>query len=161
MIFGLFKKSPAPPPQPQNPPPLTTEMIQPVGQPLSLTDAKAVFRAYTLRVGVLDKDEVALHVGHMVDEIKSHEEALKEDAQQFKEAIREAASEVKDAKRELSKAKSEQEKADAQSDLDEAEFNLQAATQDFEEAAKALADFKADKREFVIKYVNQQFQRDE
>ncbi len=158
MIFGLFKK--APPPPPQKPRPLTTDMIQPVGQPLTLTDAKAVFRAYTLQVGVLEKDEVALHVGYMVDEIKSHEESLKEDAQQFKEAMREAADEVKEAKRELAKAKSEQEKADSQSDLEEAEFNLQAAKQDFEEAAQALAAFKADKREFLIEYVNQQFQGD-
>jgi hypothetical protein len=155
MIFGLFKKA-----APRKPPPLTSEAIQPVDKPVSLADAKRVFRAYTVAHGILDTREVADHVGYMVDDIKSHEESLREEAEQYKPEVADAKDALKEALRDSKTAKTPEEKEAAEDEVESCREALDDAQRVYERAAKELADFKADKRQFLIEYVNRQFQRD-
>lgn len=153
MIFGLFNKNPK---GKRSYPRITPEMIQPVGEPLSTTDAKAVFKSYMVRIGFLDRHEVSEHVGYLADEIKGMEAALKDDVAEPKRELARARADLAKLQKRLAAAETDDERASLQEDIDGAEFEVQAQTQELADAEKALAAFKADKRQFVVDYINQQ-----
>lgn len=154
VIFGFFKGSKAKRSYPR----ITPEMIQPTGDPLNTSDAKAVFKSYMVQIGFLDEKEVSEHVGYLADEIRQTETALKDDVDEPKLQLAEARASLKSLQKRLAAAKTEEEKAPLEAEIEEAEFEVQAQTQGVEEAAKALAAFKADKRQFIVDYINQQLQ---
>ncbi len=154
VIFGFFKGSKGKRPYPR----ITPEMIQPAGEPLSTADAKAVFKSYMVRIRFLDEREVSEHVGYLTDEIKQTEAALKDDLDEPKRQLAEARASLKALQKRLAAAKTKDETATLEAEIEEAEFEVQAQTQGMEEAAKALAAFKADKRQFIVDYINQQLE---
>lgn len=152
MFFGLFKK--------KEPLILRPEMLQPVDNKISTTEAKRIFKEWMLKIGHFDKQEVGDHVGYLAEAIKDHEECLKMEADhekdQTKELIAEEEEYLKDAKHELAKCKDETQKAELQSDVDVSEQEIARLTKCLANHNKVLDDFKKDKRDFLVSYINDQ-----
>jgi chromosome segregation ATPase len=158
MFFDLFKK--------KEPPILKPEMLQPVDAPISTAEAKRIFKDWMVKIGhfsnkdKLDKMELSEHVGYFVEEMKQHEEALKFDIDDEKESvaesIREEKEEIRDLKKELAKCKDQTEREN----IDEQIAHCERAITNYQESlavrVKELADFKADRRPFLVDYINTQ-----
>ena len=152
MFFDLFKK--------KEPLILRSDMLQPIDNKITTTEAKRIFKEWMLKIGRLDKQEVTDHVGFFSEAIKDQEECLKMEAdhekEQTKELIAEEKEYLKDAKRELATCKDESKKAELQSDVDASEQEIARLTKCLADYNKPLDDFKKDKRDFLVNYVNDQ-----
>ena len=145
-------------------PVLTSEHLQPVDQPITTVMAKQLFKDWMLKIGYLDKQEVGAHVGYLAEEIRTREDSLKEDLQIAKQTMTEQTQhfkdEIKRIKKELASCKDDEKKAELEDALadaeDELEFQTTDGKNDIAEAQQHLDAFKADKREFLINYVNAQ-----
>lgn len=152
MFFDLFKK--------KEPLILRPEMLQPIDNKITTMEAKRIFKEWMLKIGHLDKQEVGDHVGYFSVAIKDQEECLKMEADhekdQTKELLAEEKEYLKDAKRELATCKDESQKAELQSDVDAFEQEIARLTKCLVDHNKPLDDFKKDKRDFLVNYVNDQ-----
>ncbi len=161
LLDFLFGSKPA---TPKSYPVLKPEMLHPVDNKITTQEAKRLFREWMLRIGYLDKQEVGDHVGYLADEIRDHEQGLKDDLKEAKERLTEDTKQAKeDCKRiekELKTCKDAVKKAELEEELKEAqedmELDANGARQDIAEAEASLAAFKEDKREFLVRYINQQ-----
>ncbi|ABA90286.1 hypothetical protein Pcar_3051 [Syntrophotalea carbinolica DSM 2380] len=147
-MFGFFKKKY---------PLLKNEMITPVGEPVNTSEAKRIFKQFMKEIGYLEKDELTEHAGYLSEEIKDHEQGLREECLDKKEEIAEAKRLLKELKSNLKKAEGE-EKEDIECEIEDIEDDLEDFVKELEQAAEALAKFKKDKREFLIEYINNQTQ---
>lgn len=145
-------------------PVLTSGILQPADQPITTVEAKRIFKEWMLKIGYLDKQEVGDHVGYFAEEMRSQEDSLKEDLQIAKETMAEQTQHVKEEikriKKELASCKDDEKKAELEDTLsdaeDELEFQATDGKNDIAEAQQRLDGFKADKRAFLIEYVNGQ-----
>lgn len=145
-------------------PVLTSEMLQPVDQPITTALAKQLFKEWMLKIGYLDKQEVSLHVGYFADEMRSYEENLKEELSEGKKNLafetKESQEEIKRIKKALVNCKDDVKKAGLEDELADAEDELRLYAMgpegDIVKAQDLLDAFKADKRAFLIEYVNGQ-----
>lgn len=117
------------PRKPKSYPLMTMDMIGSNGQPITTAQAIKLFKLFMLRSGYLQKNEITEHAEYFAEEIRSQTDALAEDLAAARAAL---------------KTCSEEDKISCQDAVESARFDL--------------ADFKADKRQFLIKYVNQQTQ---
>lgn len=148
-------------------PVLRGDMLQPVNNPITTVEAKRIFKEWMLKIGYLDKQEVGDHVGYFADEMRNHEQNLKEELAQAKDEcaqeLRGTKDEIKELKAELKICKNLEERAKLEADLADFEKELAEHTAQpfyyfFTKAESALANFKADKRAFLVEYINQQTQ---
>lgn len=116
-------------PKPKTYPLMTWDMIGSHGQPINTVQAVKLFKLFMLRSGFLQQDQLAEHAGYFSDEIRNTTEALAEDLATARQELKTCAPEDK--------------------------ANYKEAV---EAARLQLADFRADKRQFLITYVNQQTQ---
>jgi len=116
-------------PKPKTYPLMTWEMIGSNGQPINTVQAVKLFKLFMLRSGFLQQDELTEHAGYFADEIRSHTEALAEDLASARHNLKTCDPEDKASNKEA-----------------------------VEDARLQLADFRADKRQFLITYVNRQIQ---
>ena len=139
------------------------EMIEPPDAKITTAIAKKVFRLYVTQTKALYREEVSEHVGYLVDEIKQHEEMLKDEVRSARESfgqeVAELRREVSGIKRKLEKAASLDVKEELQADLAAAEEELQMINKYIVKAETELQAFKEDKRQFIVDYINRQFQR--
>ena len=158
MFFGLFKK--------KEPPILKPEMLEPINAPISTAEAKKVYKDWMLKIGYLDRQEVGDHVRYFADDMKGREEDLKEELNRAKE---DAAFEVNELKEYLAKSKKDiaesadpAEKKKIKKDIESMKEEIKIASQAcvIEQACvreiEAIQNFKADKREFLVNYINDQ-----
>jgi len=158
MFFGLFKKN--------EPPILKPEMLQPVDEPISAAEAKRIFKEWMVKIGhlsnkdKLDKMELTDHVGYFVEEMKQHEEALKFDINDEKESvaasIKEEKDEIRTLKKDFAKCKDEAERENIEGQIAHCERAIENYQASLAARVKELADFKADRRAFLIDYINTQ-----
>lgn len=158
MFFDLFKK--------KEPPILKPEMLQPVDAPISTAEAKRIFKEWMLKIGhlsikdKLDKMELSDHVGYFVEELKQHEESLKLDIDDEKESVadsvKEEKEEIRDLKKELAKCKEQAERQHIEEEIAHCERAIANYQDSLAARVKELADFKADRRAFLVDYINTQ-----
>ncbi|HRF12234.1 MAG TPA: hypothetical protein PLR37_08895 [Candidatus Accumulibacter phosphatis] len=151
----------------KEPPVLKPEMLQPIDTPISTADAKQLFKEWMVRIGhfsdkdPLDRLELSAHAGYMIDEMKEHEGLLREEVRDAKESVADAVKEEKDELRELkkllAKCNDPSEKSEIEAEIADCEYRIAKFPNDWlAPRVKALADFKADKREFLVHYINMQ-----
>lgn len=153
--------------KPKTYPVLRADMLQPVDNKITTQEAKRIFKEWMLKIGYLDKQEVGDHVGYFADEMREHEQGLREDVQQAKadlaEEIKLVKEDIKGLKAQLKSCKPE-EKPGLEAELEDSEKELLELTskpyEDLVRAEKALEDFKADMRDMLVKYINQQVHGD-
>lgn len=158
MFFDLFKK--------KEPPILKPEMLQPVDAPISTLEAKKIFKEWMVKIGhlsnkdKLDKMELSDHVEYFVEEMKQHEEALKFDIDDEKESVAESIKEEKEEihnlKKDLSKCKDPGEREAIEAQIAQCERAIANYQESLAVRVKGLADFKADRRSFLVEYINTQ-----
>lgn len=145
-------------------PVLSSEHLQPVDQPINTVLAKQLFKEWMLKIGYLDKQEISLHVGYFAEEMRSYEENLREELREGKKNLafetKESKEEIKRIKMALANCKDDTKKAELEDELADAEDELRLYAMgpegDIAKAQELLDAFKADKRAFLIEYVNGQ-----
>lgn len=130
ILSNLLNSNPAPCRQY---PLLTNEMVQPIGNKITTQEAKRLYREFMVEIGYLERDEVALAIESLTEAIKDETAFLQEEYTNAIEDLKEArkhdtAGEVEWAEREVQKTK------------------------------ERLAAFKADKRAWLIDYINMETQ---
>lgn len=158
MFFDLFKK--------KTPPILKPEMLQPTDVPIATAEAKRIFKEWMVRIGHLankdrlDKMELSEHVGYFVEEMKEHEQMLKDDfadtKAQVAEEIKELKTDLKILKNNLAKCADPAEKQSLEDEIAHSEKAIEMVTREWSSEADALEKFKADKRAFLVDYINTQ-----
>lgn len=142
---------------------LTPEMIEPQDTNITTALAKNIYRAYGTQAIGLDHEEISENLEYFVDELRQHEELLKDDVLSAHESldddISESKAEIARLKRRLAKAKDSEDKEELEDELAAAQEDFQMMSQGIAEPEAALAAFKADKRQFLVDYINRQFQR--
>ena len=143
-------------------PVLTAEMFNPSDAKISFADAKKLFRKYMLQIGYLDKQEVGDHVAGFADEVRQHEQYLKDELAGMQSDpdlnydVAEHKRVLKALRRDIEKCVDAQEKASLESQLAHWEAELHDIVHDREQAVAALRSFQDDKRAFMIDYINEQ-----
>ena len=137
-------------------------MIASGGEPITAAQAVHFFKEYTVLVGYLDEIEVGEHTAYFAQAMKDEALNLAQDISHAKEGWREeiaaARREVAALKRRLLNAKSEGDRQSLLNEMADAELELQDCLAETVAAQQALAAFKADKRHFLVEYVNRQTQ---
>lgn len=146
---------PAPRQRPKSFPVMTMEMIDSKGEPITKAQAVKLFKQYMVAVGYLDKDELTEHAGYFADEMTEHEDCLKQDAAGDLASLKEHLKTLRSRR----KGETDREtKADLDDEISSAQDDIENEEHSTESARSELADFKKDKRLFLINYVNQQVQ---
>jgi ribosomal protein L29 len=158
MFFDLLKK--------KEPPILKPEMLQPVDARISTAEAKRLFKEWMVKIGYLsnkdklDKMELTNHVGYFVEEMKQYEEALKFDIDDEKESaaesIKEEKEEIRGLKKELAKCRGQAEMDNIREQISHCDRAIENYKESLAVRVKELADFKVDKRAFLVDYINTQ-----
>jgi hypothetical protein len=145
------------------PPPFRPEQIEPIDAKVSSIDAKKVFRHYMLTMKLLDKTEVAAHVGYFAEEMRSHKQHLRDEVahakQEFGPYIAEAKAEIREIERALARSTEPSVKAELLDELDAATEDLALQSMWLQQAEREYRKFKEDKRAFLVAYINRQTQR--
>lgn len=144
-------------------PVMTLEMIDSGDRPIDAATAVKLYRQFMLQTGYLDKQELAYHAGHFAQEMKDHRQGLAEDVAHEKDRWSEPVVRLQAEIAELKKAKAAIKDEAQRSQLNEDIKNLQEEiaehrddTEYLNTAQSALKDFRDDKRQFLVAYVNQQ-----
>lgn len=149
---------------------LKPEMFEPRDQPITTAQAKKLYKEFLTQVGYFkahdyDRNEIAYDVEQLVDAINEREESLKferdNEVEQRKEALAEAKEDLKEAKRELKSCKDDAKRAELEADVQAAEEWVGRHQKAIDELKAAPTTFKADKREFLIDYINRQLHGDD
>jgi len=140
-------------------PVITNDMLQPVENKISTTDAKRITKQLFLQIGYCeDAQDARFEAESLADSIRYHEEGLRDELEMLKDEFDGEMNEWND---DLSMLKDEVKQA-SDSDKDEAKVELaehQESKPDGREylaVKQRLADFKSDKRAFLITYINEQ-----
>lgn len=145
------------------PPPFRPEQIEPTDAKISSIDAKKVFRHYMLAIKYLDKTEVARHVGYFAEEMRSHEQLLRDEVARAKQEcgpdIAETKAEIRAIERELARSTELSVKEELLTDLEAETEALALQSMFLQRAEREYREFKEDKRAFLVAYINRQTQR--
>lgn len=142
-------------------PEMTMEMIDSGGKPINTATAVKLFKEFMLKVGYLDKSELTEHAEYFATEMKEHGTALTEDVTHEKEQLNEAIADIKSnislLKKQMAASSDPARREVFGDEITDLQDDLEGASQeDLEYAQAAHAAFKADKRAFLVSYVNQQ-----
>jgi chromosome segregation ATPase len=145
-MFGLFNKK-------KSYPQMTYEMITP-DQPINSSDAKRLYKDFMFQIGRLDKDELSMHAEYLSDEIKETTENYKIDISEFQDEIKDLKSEINELKNKLKSCPSNDEKETIQDEIGYIEEDIRYNEDEILKIKNEFSDFKADKRKFLINYIN-------
>ncbi len=148
------------------PPIFTEDMLEPVDAPVSISDAKRIFKQWMLGVGhlsdddVIDRMELSGAVRDLVDSMREHEASLKDDfdceRDSWQDAVAEHKGELRRLQRELARCTEPAERSDLQEEISYEEHELRFASELIDDARQALASFRSSKRDFLVDYINTQ-----
>lgn len=138
--------------------------IVPVDKPVTTPDAKRVYKQWMVKIGFYptrtsdDRRELADAVAYLGEVIHERESELKGDYEVAKEDQRyfidELKAELRYLRKELSTCKDSSKMYEINSDIAECETELAKRTAKVETAYRRYADFKANKRAYLIDYIN-------
>ena len=148
-MFGLFGKK-------KTYPLLTADKIEPVNEPISTADAKKLFKSYMKDIGYLERDELSEHAGYLGEEIKDMEQCHRDDIKDSKDEIKEAKAQIKILKKNLGSCKTGNEKEEIEAELEDLNDEIEMAQEQVDKTTQELAEFKRDKRQFLVEYINNQ-----
>ena len=135
-------------------------MFQPADKKITTAEVKRIYKQYMKETGYLKKDDIAWQADAMVSDIHDHEEYLKANLDQekdnYQEGIRALKDDLQELKRDLAKCTDAVGRAELEDDIEVTTEDLNRDESQIENASKALAAFKEDKREFLINYINNQ-----
>lgn len=137
-------------------PVITPQMIEPVEAQLSLTDAKKMYRKIMLELKHLDREEVSDHVQYLSDDVKETLNAHKEDIAQAKDEIRELKGKLKLLQKSLKEEIDPDRKEEIELEIEDWSQDVEFAEEQIQETELAYSKLKADKREFLVDYLNQE-----
>lgn len=159
MVFDWFKRKTPPAPLVLRP-----EMIKPVGEPLSTAQAKSTYRAWMLMIGHLsektreDKTVLAYAVESFAEDMKLHLDELKTNLSDAradrKDEVKELKAHLLELKKELAQCADPTEQKALARAINVTEKDIQTAPQGGEQEAAEIEQFKADKRAFLVDYIN-------
>lgn len=159
MVFDWFKRKPPPAPLVLRP-----EMIKPVGEPLSTAQAKSTYRAWMLMIGHLsektreDKAVLAYAVECFAEDMKLHLDELKknlsDDRADRKNEVKELKAQLLEMRKELAQCTDPTRQKALARDINVTEQDIQTAPEGVAQAAAEIEQFKADKRAFLVDYIN-------
>lgn len=144
-------------------PEMTMEMIDSDGKPINTATAVKLFKEFMLKVGYLDKSELAEHAEDFAREIKEHGSALTEDLAHEKERAQADIADIKSnifgLKKQMAASSDPAQREEFAVEIADLQDELKSTGQeDIKYAQAEHAAFKADKRAFLVSYVNQQIQ---
>ena len=147
-MFGLNK--------PKSFPRLTPDMIQPPGKTPEAAEAKRLYIDFMSAIGFHAKQDLSLHARYFAEDLRSHEQTLREQVADAKQDLQDAKSSLKECKAELKAAKDDKERKWAEEALSRAEAAVNDAEVSLTTAQDDLQSFKLDKRPFLVEYVNRE-----
>ena len=122
--------------------PLTADRFPP--EPIDLTAAKKIYRTYMLSTGLYDKEDASEGARMFGEEVKEEIRMLKDEISEHKNNITEI----------RSKLKNEMDPDEIESMNDE----MKDYESEVERASRELAQLNADKKHFLIDYINREIQ---
>ena len=122
--------------------PLTVDKFPP--EPIDLTTAKQIYRTYMLSTGLYDKEDVS-------EGARMFSEEVKEEIRMLKEEISEQKSNVAETRSQLKKETDPDEIESMKDEIEDYESEV-------ERASSELAQLNADKKHFLIDYINREIQ---
>jgi hypothetical protein len=135
-------------------PTLKPEMIEPADVPISTTEAKRIYRDY---LKAYDRDLDARGRAEAVQQfaylMKEREEEYTLAIANKKEGIKDTLSDIKELKARLKKAPGD-DREDIEGEIEYLEELLISPEKNVAECESILAEFKADKRAFLVEYIN-------
>lgn len=140
-------------------PRVTNEMLQPVDATLSTTDAKRILKEFYRQIGYCeDASDARMEAESLADSIRYHEENLRSEFEMIKEEYDRDLAEWKSELQDLKDGLKTAEPAEREEAKEEIALHNQYKPDESHSlrAKKALADFKADKRAYLIAYINEQ-----
>ena len=152
-MFGFSK--------PKTFPRLTPEMIQPPGHTPNPTEAKKLYTEFMAAIGFHSKQELALHSRYFIEDLKEHERRLREEIADTKSDIKDAKTNLKECRTELKAAQTDKEREWAEDAIARAEAKLTELEISLANGLSNHEEFKADKRPFLVAYVNREIFGDE
>lgn len=137
---------------------LTESTIHPPEKLLSTKDAVKIYKRHMLAIGYLEKAELGDFVRSLQEEIYEHEQQLKEEVVWAKETLAEVKAEVKSEAKRIKKllatSDEDDESESLRQDLNSGRKEVDVAADDLKGHLEALANFKKDKRSFLVNYIN-------
>lgn len=163
-IAAAKKPAQVEPVRPATFPLMTFDNIIPNGKAITSAQAVKIFRLYMLAVGYLDKQELPDWARSFSEDMKRHGESLGYNVLHEKQQLNagealECTLEIRALKRRLAKIKTPSKRAEIASEIEEAEIAYYEEAKYLREAEQALKDFRADKRQFTVDYINNITQR--
>jgi len=141
--------------KPKTIPLMTMDMIQSNGEPITSAQAVKLFKEFSLKSGYLGKDELSEHAEYFSEEMKERGRHLEEDAAG---EIADLKTKLKDLKARLKGETDKDTREQLDEEIDCAKEELDQEVSYRQASIEALAAFKADKRLFLIEYMNNQTQ---
>lgn len=135
---------------------LRADQIEPEDAPITRVLAKKIYRDYMLQTGHLEKDELADHVEYLVDEMNDHEEELKDERDEFRENLAEEKRELAEAKKALKAMGGSGDEEHWEDEVKTLKESVHSLAAKLEDVKQRLTAFKADKRSFLVEYINQE-----
>lgn len=133
---------------------MTPDMMRPVDKPISRNRAVQIYKKYMLGIGYLEKGDISDYVRSLKEDMVEWEEELKYEIKNAKEQVADAQAKVKRLKKQLKKCKDDDDREYVQEELDTGAAELFEETAAYEKFVAELAQFKKDKRAFLLNYIN-------
>lgn len=154
MFFGLFKRKPIPL--------IQDEAIQPVGEPISTSTAKSLFRSALTQLSSrmkLDRDDVSDYAEMFADEMREYPQMFSEDINSEKENVAEYERDLKAMREKLKSAMDGEERDSLLEDIEGLEEDIKESGNQIDEMKDELKSFKKDKRSFLRDELNRLIQQ--
>lgn len=140
-------------------PVMTLDNITPYGQAITSAQAVKVFRLYMLAVGYLDKQELPDWARYFAEDMKLHGLELVDRVKEEKRKVKEysefiGAPEIRVLKRQLLKTNDSVKRDAIERKIEDYKFEMDEEEKYLRQAQAALQAFRADKRQFVVDYIN-------
>jgi len=139
---------------------LRADMILPVDQPIPTVKAIQIYKEFMLKVGYLEKYELAWHADEFAESMRRRTDELADDVRYETECLDTASADTKqqiaNLKHQYSQATDPDERECINDEIDDLKQELTPDDSDLKAAKKTLQSFRRDKRQFLIDYVNRE-----
>jgi len=130
------------------------EMIEPVDKRLTMTDAKTIYRKYLKEFKVYDdRQDLAQAVRSLSEDIKRTEEEMRDVLYEYKCQLALVKTTLREIKKNFS-SYDEDEQHEFDREIEDAEQDVQETSDEIETTKRDLADFRKDKRLYLVDYMN-------
>ena len=140
-------------------PVMTFDNITPNGRGITSAQAVKIFRLYMLAIGYLDKQELPDWARYFAEDMKLYGRELVDRVEEEKRKFKEyseliGAPEIRVLKRQLQKTNDNVKRDAIEREIEDYESDIRYEEKHLYRAQAALQAFRADKRQFVVDYIN-------